>query len=309
MGTFIRDRITPWQGAETQSIGGMFFTVSYLANLVEPSVEIFPLAFVGADFKADLLHELRIYPNVSLRGLFALPRENTQVHLTYASAREREEVTTDPMPPLGREELACALDADVAIVNLITGCDVQLQALAGFRESSGALLYLDFHSHALGIDPAGQRYYRQPPDWREWLALTDVLQLNAMEACTLSGFSEEAPLEALQEFGLSILELGPSVCHITLEERGSLLCHKTDDQAQVTRIPGVSVPLVLDRIGCGDAFQAGYIAKYLQGAGVLEATQFAHKTAGLNCTFVGSSGIRDMRHLLLDDKADFSKDE
>jgi len=304
MGTFIRDRIIPWQGAETQSIGGMFFTVSYLANLLGSEAEILPIAFVGADIHDEILAELGVYRNVNLDGLFVVPRANTEVQLTYASSRERNEVTTEPMPALGTKELATALDADVAIVNLITGCDVELTALSRFRTASSALIYLDFHSHALGIDSAGQRYYRQPPDWQDWLALTDIVQLNAMEACTLAGLAEEAPPEVLQAFGLRLLALGPSVCHITLEERGSLLCHITDSKAQVTPIAGVAVPVVLDMIGCGDAFQAGYIASFLRGASVREATHFAHKTAALNCTFVGSSGIRGVGHQLRQHNAD-----
>jgi len=110
------------------------------------------------------------------------------------------------MPPLGLKELAILKERDAVIFNLITGTDVDLNGLRKFRQSTNALIYLDFHSRALGINENGQRFYQRPGDWQEWVELVDVLQLNEMEARTLAGYSVEQPKEILIEFGKQVLQ-------------------------------------------------------------------------------------------------------
>ena len=40
VGTFNRDVISPWQGEKAESIGGIYFSVLYLANLLSPADEV-----------------------------------------------------------------------------------------------------------------------------------------------------------------------------------------------------------------------------------------------------------------------------
>ncbi len=306
IGTFVRDRIKPWRGDEVQSIGGMFFTLSYLANLVDSATEIAAIAFIGDDLKHEVTSKLAVYPNLRLDGLMELPRLNTQVRLTYTSHDQREETTTEPMPALGYSELQMALQADIIMVNLITGQDLDVTALAKLKKNATALVYVDFHSHALGISSDGRRFYRRPADWKSWVAAADILQMNEPEARTLAGISGTASLEQLTEFGLQMLEAGPSVCHLTLAERGSLLFYSIAGKPLVVQVAAPFAPQVLDMVGCGDAFQAAYVAKYLEGKSVVEATRFANRAAALNCTFVGSSGIQNIRQLLASNHATLS---
>lgn len=298
MGTFIRDRIFPWQGEETNSIGGIFFTVSYLANLVAESAEIYPVCFLGEDFYDEVTEQLSGYKNLRLDGMHQLPRKNTQVQLHYTGPQERDEITTQPMPALTFEQLRIVADADAVIVNLITGSDVELAALEKFRKASNTLIYLDFHSHALGISDEGKRYYKRPDDWRDWINLVDVLQLNEMEARTLAGYGKDAPESILDGFGKTVLGLAPSVCHVTLADKGSYLYFTKDGEFEMQRFPAFVIPEVVDIIGCGDAFAAGYLTKYLKNGDEIAATRFANKVAALNCTFLGSSKIPEIRNLI-----------
>ncbi len=293
VGTFIRDRIFPYQGEPVESIGGIFFTVSFLANLVDESTEIYPVSFVGEDFYDLLIGQLSEYKNIRLDGIKKLPRQQTQVKLHYTGPQERYEVTTEPMPALQSDDLAHLKDADAVLVNLITGVDVEREALSALRRESSTLIYLDFHSHALGINEVGRRYYRRPKDWRDWINLADVLQLNEMEARTLAGLSAGAPKELLLD-----LTPCPQVCHITLADKGSYLFHEQNDKTHVTRMKAYPVAKVVDIIGCGDAFAAGYIVHYFSSNDVVAATRFAHKVAAINCTFMGSSGVKQIRKLL-----------
>ncbi|MFQ5648889.1 MAG: carbohydrate kinase family protein [bacterium] len=298
IGTFIRDRIFPWQRPELSSIGGIFFTVSYLANLLGSSDEIYPVCNIGTDFYDEVSSRLLAYPNVRLDGLTKLARDNTQVRLYYTGPQERDEITTAPMPPVTFEQTLLLKEADAVIVNLITGCDVELAALRRFRQASQALVYLDFHSHALGIGQHGERFYSRPPDWREWIDQVDVLQVNEMEARTLAGLTEAAPVELLVEFGRQVLQLRPSVCHITLADKGSYLCYSKQGEVHVQRVPAQHVSDVVDIIGCGDAFEAAYVVKALGGADEITATAFAHRVAAANCTFLGSTGIKEIQRMI-----------
>ncbi len=298
VGTFNRDIIFPWQGEKAESIGGIYFSVLYLANLLSPNDEIYPVANVGEDFYDQLVSGLSNYKNLRLDGLKRLQEKNTQVTLTYTSQDERDEVISKPMPPLGFEELAILRGVDVVIVNMITGLDVDLNSLREFKESSKALIYLDFHSRALGIDGNGRRFYKRPNDWREWVELVDVLQLNEMEARTLARYSRDQPKEILVEFGKEMLKLNPSVCHITLADKGSYLFYCDGDQVKHKRYKAISLHGEVDAIGCGDGFSAAYLAKYFATKDEIKATAFANKVAGVNCTFVGSSRIGEIRTLI-----------
>lgn len=298
VGTFIRDRIFPYKCEPVESIGGIFFTVSFLANLVDRDTEIYPVSFVGEDFYDQLVSRLSEYKNIRRDGIAKIPRKHTQVKLVYTGPQERYEITTEPMPALSLANMEILADADAVLVNLITGVDVDLSALSRFRQKSNALVYLDFHTRAMGIDEVGRRYYRRPDDWKEWINLTDVLQLNEMEARTLSGLSVGDSKESLIAFGEQCLRMRPRVCHITLGEQGSFLCYLNDGHLRVERVNAYRVEDVVDIIGCGDAFAAGYIVKYFATRDVEEATRFASKVAAINCTFLGSSGAKEIPSLL-----------
>ena len=297
-GTFNRDIIYPWQGKKAESIGGLYFSVLYLANLVNPTDEIFPVANLGEDFYDKVVHGLSDYENLRLDGLNRHEEKNTQVTLTYTSQHERDEVISKPMPPLGFKDFAVLTDADAVIVNLITGTDVDLNGLREFRQSSKTLIYLDFHSRALGIDGNGKRFYQRPDDWREWVELADVLQLNEMEARTLAGYSSEQPKEILIEFGIEVVKSSPSVCHITLAEKGSYLFYSEHEQVKHKWFKGISLSNAVDAIGCGDGFAAAYLVKYFSSRDKVRATAFANKVAALNCTFVGSRRINEIKTLI-----------
>ncbi len=307
VGTFNRDIIFPWQGEKTKSIGGIYFSVLYLANLLNPEDEICPVANLGEDFYDQVVNDLSHYKNIRLNGLKRLEEKNTQVTLTYTDQHERDEVISKIMPPLGFKELAILKEGDAVIFNLITGTDVDLNGLRKFRQSSNALIYLDFHSRALGINENGQRFYRRPGDWQEWVELVDVLQLNEMEARTLAGYSVEQPKEILIEFGKQVLQLNPSVCHITLADKGSYLFYFEGEQVKHKRFKAISLSNAVDAIGCGDGFAAAYLVKYFATRDEVKATEFANQVAALNCTFVGSSWINEIQQLIQEDSSHLSE--
>jgi len=69
VGTFNRDIIFPWQGEKTKSIGGIYFSVLYLANLLNSGDEICPVANLGEDFYDQVVSDLSHFKNLRLDGL------------------------------------------------------------------------------------------------------------------------------------------------------------------------------------------------------------------------------------------------
>ncbi|MCG8606483.1 carbohydrate kinase family protein, partial [bacterium] len=108
----------------------------------------------------------------------------------------------------------------------------------------------------------------------------------------------EAEKDDLVSFGKTVLNNHPAICHLTLAEEGSYLFYQAGQMKHVRAIPPFEIDNVVDIIGCGDAFAAGFIVHYLSNRNVDEATAFATKVAALNCTFMGSAGVERIKKLL-----------
>jgi sugar/nucleoside kinase (ribokinase family) len=290
IGTFIRDTIVTLDGRQVESIGGLYHTTAYLACLAEADTFVQPLCHVGEDFHETVRDALkRFSANILFDSLLRVPQPNTQVTLTYRTRETRDEVTSTTMPPITAAEIAAVAECDAVLVNLISGDDVTLEALAGLRKSRPSpLIYLDLHSLALGIDATGRRYYRAIPDWREWLTACHILQVNEREAATLAGCQEQFTREELLSFGKYLAGELVTACHITLGSNGSLLFYRQGEDVRCEHCPPYEVPQVVDIIGCGDAFGAAFLVHFLRKQDFSAATHFANKVAGLNCTFMGS---------------------
>ncbi|MGH7450466.1 MAG: carbohydrate kinase family protein [bacterium] len=290
IGTFIRDTIVTLDGRKVESIGGLYHTMAYLACLVEVDTFVQPLCNGGDDFYETVRDTLkRFSANILFDSMRRVSQPNTQVTLTYRSRETRDEVTSAPMSPITAAEIAAVAECNAVLVNLISGNDVTLEALTGLRKSRHSpLIYLDLHSLALGIDTTGKRYYRAIPNWREWLAACNILQMNEREAATLAGCQEQFTREELLSFGKYLASELVTACHITLGSNGSLLFYRHDGDVRYEHCQPYEVPQVVDIIGCGDAFGAAFLAHFLRANDFSAAAHFANKVAGLNCTFMGS---------------------
>lgn len=291
VGTFLRDLITSQNGSEAESIGGLFHTLSYTALLARDPWQVVPVARIGRDYYHTLYSAVQGLDNVDLLQLQLDARENTKVKLICRTPTSREEVTTDPMPALEIAEVEGLTGAEGILINMITGQDISLKAIRWLREFTDALLYLDYHSLTLGIDASGKRYPRRPANWLDWLHAVDIAQMNEQEAACLSSDSEVAvDLSRTEEFVYTVLQTtGLLGLHVTLGERGALSGKKNADNVitiehVATNTDGIEVK---DTIGCGDAFGAAFLVRYLQDLDFFAATEFASKVATLNTTFAG----------------------
>jgi 2-dehydro-3-deoxygluconokinase len=94
---------------------------------------------------------------------------------------------------------------------------------------------------------------------RELAARVDVVIGDADEARVVTGSAADAPPEALAE---ALLELGPSLIVLKLGADGALGVEAGGESVPAS---GMRVPTVVDPVGAGDAFCAGFIDARLDG--------------------------------------------
>ncbi len=290
LGTFIHDTIITLDQQRIESIGGLYHSLAYLARLAAPDTTLYPLCYVGDNFYGKLMPALSaLGPHVRFDLLRRVSQPNTAVTLIYRDAEKRDELTTPPMAAINKRDMEAVAEHEAVLANLITGEDIELSALQQLKAKPHApLIYLDFHSRALGIDPEGRRYYREVPEWREWVAACDILQVNEMEAATLAGSRVALSDEVLIKFGTALVAEALSACNITLAGRGSLLFYRAANGATHEHIPPQRRVRAVDVIGCGDAFGAAFLTHLLAHGDYAAAARFGNLVAALNTTFLGS---------------------
>jgi sugar/nucleoside kinase (ribokinase family) len=287
-GTFIRDHTVPLAGEPYDNIGGLYYSLACLGALAGPNVQIVPVARVGDDLYERVVELLRPFATVDPSHLVRDEKPNTRVELHYTSAHDRFEITTQRMAPLRWSEVEVLRDSDVILVNMITGTDITRAAMERLAAAAEGWVYLDFHSLAYAVDDAGRRTLMRPRDWRDWVACAGGLQVNQEEASILC---DAAPgLSAVRTFGESVTADLVQVCNVTAGAMGSHLFWRDEGAVRYRLVPAARPPRVVDVVGCGDAFAAGFVLEYLRSRDAVGATRKANRVAAANCTYAGSSG-------------------
>lgn len=136
------------------------------------------------------------------------------------------------------------------------------------KRAAGAQVFADCRSGHFTLETPGVR---------EFLANVDVFSPNAEEACSLTGESDCArALERLRtEARTVVLKNGPD---------GALLATRD----QVLHIPGMAVD-VIDTVGAGDAFNAGYLFGCLHGLEPALCAQAGNLCGAYSVTVTGGS--------------------
>ncbi len=289
----MQDCIERADGSTAMGLGGLAYSVSALAALGGESVEILPVCRVADDTREAVDLEWNRYPNVSKEALLAWPGPGSCVDLIYRSGGnvggDRDERLRWPTPPLEPAEIEPLHGCDAVLVNCITGAVLTPEALAVVA-ALPVPIHLDVHSLVLGIDPAGRRYPRRPPDWRAWLESADSLQCNEQEAAILAG--ESGWNRTTEGFVRRLVDarVGPRVVVITRAARGaSLYC--ADRPRLDLKAPRVDV---VDPTGAGDTFGAAFVVERLRGSAADLALSRAIEMATASCQLQGTRALSSL---------------
>jgi fructokinase len=118
------------------------------------------------------------------------------------------------------------------------------------------------------------------------LGQADILKLNEDEAHTI-GRMLEIRHGSIADFCTAIVEeYGLRFCLVTLGDKGAF---GLSSDGQKTYAPGYKVAVV-DSLGSGDAFSAGFVHKILRGAPLEEAVGFGNVLGAIVATQTGATG-------------------
>ena len=146
IGHLCLDVILHPDGTETQSYGGIFFSVAALANLLGSKDTVAPVFGVGKGDYDALIERLTAYPNVDRSGIYSFNGPTNRVRLIYSNTSERTECSKRISEPIPLKKIRPHLDGTMILVNMISGFDITLETFdeirMGAREES-IPIYLD----------------------------------------------------------------------------------------------------------------------------------------------------------------------
>lgn len=121
----------------------------------------------------------------------------------------------------------------------------------------------------------------------ECIKHTEVYFANSIEVKDLTGEKN------LDKAVLKVLDLGPSVFVLKMGKNGCRVITRNQD----FMIPGIEVEVV-NTVGAGDAFNAGFIAQYLDGKSLKDSAKFANALAAIKISKNYQSGREEVEELV-----------
>jgi len=290
IGIINHDTIEMANGRVLYDLGGILYNTIVLADVVDKESVLYPISRIGADCYENLAETLASRTNVSIDGINLSPKGTSRNHIRYDASMEKIGRLTNHIGSIPLTQVEPYVDCDALLVNFIVGDDINLETMKEIRKRSSGLLYLDVHNLCLAIDAEGYRHRRAPANWREWIGLFDIAQMNEVEAQLLAGGNLEHT-EDFIAFGETVIVMGPSTFISTRGSLGSVTVYQQNGKTNSIVTSPETAPDLVDTTGCGDAFAAGFLVSYLSTKDPAQATQLATRVATLNCAVAGMPGV------------------
>jgi sugar/nucleoside kinase (ribokinase family) len=293
IGHLCLDEIHHPDGRITGSYGGIWFSLATLAHVLPAGDVVRPVFGVGKEDHAQFLEALSALPNVDPSGVYKMPGPTNRVALRYDSpGPERVEVSRDISDPIPLKKIIPALDADLVLVNMISGFDITLETLDEIRmrtRDGRVPVYFDLHSLTLGVRDDFERFRRPLDTWRRWLFMLHTVQMNEAEAGALTpeGYDEVNLVKQALALNTQVLCLtrGSSGCTVFVNEKKHIVRHD---------VAGIPAAGSVDPTGCGDVFGAAYCAHLVRSNDPAAAAEFANRVAGAKAAMAGSDGLASL---------------
>jgi sugar/nucleoside kinase (ribokinase family) len=280
IGTITRDTITFPDGKKIESLGGILYNILPLAYLAPAGLAITPVCNLGADIYDRVLSHLKKFKNVDTSGISRVNANNNHVYLHYDQKWNQNETLSNLVPKITLAQIRPFLKSNYILINFISGFDLDLDVLKKIRAKTKARIFMDVHSLVLGIRDNGERFYRAPYKWKEYLAAADVVQMNLREMRILAG-KRFNPARDLPKLAREILSLGPDIFILTRGREGATVFYRKGRRTISYRTSLFKVRDFVSPTGCGDFFTSGFILAYLETGGVEISAEFANFLAGM----------------------------
>ncbi|HET9887645.1 MAG TPA: carbohydrate kinase family protein [bacterium] len=289
IGTINFDRIIAQNGQTYESLGGILYNGLVLAAIFEGTEHRVQLhARLGPEHREIARALFDGFPAADLGGLIPDSRGTNISRLDYSRGPDRAEDVELRVPPLRDADLDGARQANVILVNMISGQDVDRETLARLRSGSSARFFLDIQ--ALARTLTSPRTSRSIPDWREWTALFHTVRGNEKEIASFAGCPGDAQAAARH-----ILEAGAEEVLVTRGEEGSRRFSRVCGAIREETIAAVPRSGLVETTGCGDAYDAAVCAAWMFGLTGDDAARFASFVSSEVAGVFGLEGLRQLR--------------
>ena len=299
IGSVNRDSIASVDGCVRRSLGGALYTALALAHLGGDRVEVQLVSRVGADVVDEIDYWIGRCPPLRSEGLLTQESPNYHCQIQYRADGGKTEILSGSLEPLNPDELRPLISRlDGLLVNFITGFELDLETMLALRRETRGTVLIDIHSLVLGRADSGERFWRRPDNWQDWISLADVVQMNEDEAAVL-GDLDGSEADELSEFALSTLRLGPKGAVVTRGQKGGVAAWR-DAEAGSTEVFEFSAPdphLAVDSTGCGDVFLAAMGLATLGGERFPQAVAIAARAAAANSRLRGIEQLEALPHV------------
>ena len=272
--------------------GGIFYTTVALANIANPSDEVYVCTTI------DKLNE-KLFPPVFKRikpNYISYSPNIPTVKLNIYNNKEREEKYENVSGNL-QFNIGDFNRFDGIMINMITGYDITLAQLKEIRKSYNGIIYFDVHTFSRGLDSDMRRNFRRIKDFKEWAKCVDIIQCNELEVKTLSSKTIE------KEIARELIGYGVKQLIVTKGNKGAKVYFSKNTFLSSEEIPALDVESV-NKVGCGDVFGAVYFYNYIGNENLIEALTLANIAAGTSTTY---SDIDDYLNLKNDVFARYNK--
>jgi len=291
-GHLVYDEIVFPDGSSTSAFGGISYNLAALCAIMRDG-RLIPVCEIGSDKRRvfDRAFETCAVLDKSLISETTLP--NVVNRLVYDREGRRKEWNSRKPEPLSLERIPGSIDA--LLMNFISGDDVTPGDLRLFRNRFEGIIYIDFHSLALGRLPNGGRDYRYNPSWRDYVSPADILQLNMAELSTITGERYCDP-EAIASACKIIHECGPANIIVTMGRGGIIVSVESGSHAHL--IPSLKISSEVDSTGCGDTVAAITLYRYLGSMDIIDSVIEASRWAAAKASFTGLEGFKWIENIL-----------
>ncbi|MEE9554336.1 MAG: carbohydrate kinase family protein [candidate division Zixibacteria bacterium] len=290
-GHLVYDEIVFPNGTATSAFGGITYNLAAMCAIMTEG-RLFPVCEIGSDRREAFD---KYFGNLKiLDDSFVKHTDKPTVvnRLVYDRSGERKEWNSRIPGHLSLEILPDL--ADCALLNFISGDDFNPDDLNRFRDSFDGIIYMDYHSLSLGRSPDGSRFFRKHPQWRDYVAVADILQLNLTEISTIHNTRGSDP-KSVAESCEGIHDSGPDTIIVTMGENGIVV--SANSGGDRFHIPAVRIENEVDATGCGDTLAAVTLYHYLKTDDILKSLKAGSLWAAAKATFSGLDGFADIEKI------------
>ena len=295
IGHLVWDRIRNAGGNWRESLGGTAYSWAALGSQPDMQATAYPICSVGYDLYEKAREYFARFPNLDLSLVRKIARKNKIHELIYRESGCREETNYGEMPLIQPPAHGMPPHIDATLINYISGDEFPPRFIRQFKKEYASLVYLDYHSLALGRRKGDgrsgvRRYLRLNPHWKTYIASADIVQMNNYELQSIMPCLK-LDTESVVRAAAEIHSLGPKAVIITREADDLVVIHGSTGKPRIEIMNVSPVEDLIDPTGCGDSFAAGFLAEYIQTGDIIAAARRGLMLAARKATFSGIEGF------------------